>query len=314
MVLSPGLRSFVDYSGTGRRRARALKRAAGVALVPAMYPRGPVVPTYWWDMHPNFGDEMTPWLLPHFGIAPVHRAPSRARLVGVGSILEHLPTDFAGVVWGSGLIDDRPRPLPNATIVAVRGALTRDHLGAPRTTVLGDPALLVSRLIPRPKVRWRLGLVPHGHHRNHSAFLAPAKASPTEVQVINVHDRPARTVRRIAACDAILTTSLHGLVVADAYGIPAAWTMLEPALSGGDFKFRDYESVTSPGFTRRYEFHGGESLADLVRLTRPADLGCVAAATTSLEGSVDRLRDHFADRRKFPPATLIEALDGRGPP
>ncbi|WP_170175201.1 polysaccharide pyruvyl transferase family protein [Georgenia muralis] len=268
-------------------------------------------------MHPNFGDEMTPWLLPHFGIAPVHRAPSRARLVGVGSILEHLPTDFAGVVWGSGLIDDRPRPLPNATVVAVRGALTREHLGVPSTTVLGDPALLVSRLIPRPRVRWRLGLVPHGHHRDHPNFLAPAKNFPAEVRVINVHDRPARTVRRIAACDAILTTSLHGLVVADAYGIPAAWTVLQPALSGGDFKFRDYETVVTPSATRRYDFRPGETLTQLAARTRRADAAAVAVAMQGLDASVGTLHDIFAGEVRRPFSAAVDLLSAsasrRGP-
>lgn len=312
MSLSPALRSFVDYSGTGRRRARALKRAVGVALTPEMYPRGPVVPTYWWDMHPNFGDEMTPWLLPHFGIAPVHRAPSRARLVGVGSILEHLPTDFAGVVWGSGLIDDRPRPLPNATVVAVRGALTREHLGAPSTTVLGDPGLLTARLVPRPRTRWRLGLIPHGHHRHHPTFTATARASPEHVRIINVSNRPWRTAREIASCAAIITTSLHGLVVADAYGIPAAWTVLEPALSGGDFKFRDYETVATPTFSRRFEFRPDASPDDLVSHTRPADTAAVRAAVDALEGSVDQLLSLFAGAQRVPVAALMTLLNPLG--
>ena len=77
-----------------------------------MWRNGVVVPAYWWDGHPNFGDDLTPWLLPDFGVAPVHRVAGRARLAGVGSILEFFPADWDGAIWGSGLMYGRPHPLP----------------------------------------------------------------------------------------------------------------------------------------------------------------------------------------------------------
>jgi pyruvyltransferase len=37
---------------------------------------------------------------------------------------------------------------------------------------------------------------------------------------------------------------LHGLILADAYGVPNVWAKFSDRLVGGDWKFRDYYSVT----------------------------------------------------------------------
>ena len=67
---------------------------------------------------------------------------------------------------------------------------------------------------------------------------------------IDVRNGPDRVVREIASCAAVLSTSLHGLIVADAYDIPAAWATLAPDLMGGTFKFHDYESNVTAGAAR----------------------------------------------------------------
>ncbi len=54
-------------------------------------------------------------------------------------------------------------------------------------------------------------------------------------------ERPCGEVcAEISACARILSSSLHGLVVADSYGIPNARLVLSNQIIGGDFKFRDY--------------------------------------------------------------------------
>jgi hypothetical protein len=294
------------YDQALRRRSRAVLRLGSAALRPGLYPRSPVVQAYWWDGHPNFGDGLTPWLLPRFGVVPVHRVPDRAELVGVGSILEHMPEHFSGVVWGSGLMHDADRPLPRATVLAVRGELTRRRIAAPAGTPLGDPGLLVSRLLRRPPVRWRVGLVPHGHHRSHPAVLALAQRYPRDVHVVNVHGRTGHVVREIAACRYVISSSLHGVVVADAFGIPAAWTSLEPDLPGGAFKFRDHETVV--GDDRFLVLDGSSSLEELLGHVRPADPDRVSAAVADLERSAARLRRHFADHAAPPPLALARLL------
>jgi pyruvyltransferase len=38
----------------------------------------------------------------------------------------------------------------------------------------------------------------------------------------------------------IASSSLHGLILADAYGIPNVWMCLNKDTGGGEFKFKDY--------------------------------------------------------------------------
>ncbi len=221
------------------------------AARPPVWRRKAVVPTYWWDGHPNFGDGLTPWLLPRYGIIPVHRLAGRARLAGVGSIIEFLPTDYTGAIWGSGLIRDVRFSLLHAEVLAVRGPLTRERIGAPPDVPLGDPGLLVSRwLEPSRAPRSKVGLLPHGHHRSAAWTERAMRRLGADARLINVHQSPAKVARQISGCRTIVTSSLHGLVVADSYGIPAIWTTLEPALDGGEFKFHDYEAGVTPGRTR----------------------------------------------------------------
>jgi hypothetical protein len=301
----------MNYSGPLVRRLRQLRRIAIASTRPAMWRGGAVVPAHWWDGHPNFGDDLTPWLLPHYGVLPIHRVASRARLAGVGSILEFLPADWSGVVWGSGLMRGEPHPLPRARILAVRGHLTRELIGAQAEVALGDPGILVGRLRPRRERRWDVALVPHGHHRSHASFLALAESEGYRVHVVNVHQSAERVVREIGASAAVITTSLHGLVTADAYGIPAAWTMLEPQLGGGDFKFRDYESVVTPDATRLVTFDERMSLGDLVAAASAAPRETVEAACDALEAAAARLPEAIGEVGRFPADVLGVLAGGR---
>ena len=289
----------MSYHDRWPRRMRAARRFAQAALVPRAWRRGVIVPAYWWDGHPNFGDDLTPWLLPAYGVVPLHRMPQHARLAGVGSVLEFLPAEFDGAIWGSGLMHDGPHPLPDARALAVRGPLTLDRIGARGGTAFGDPGLLVSRRMPRPAVRWDVGFVPHGHHRSHPGFAALTAAAPGS-RVVNVHQSARRAVREIAACRMVVTTSLHGLVTADAFGIPAVWTTLDPPLGGGDFKFRDYEAAVTPGRTRHVAWADGITPRDLARAAWAADADRVRALADGLVRAIAGLPEELPGLRRFP--------------
>ena len=47
-------------------------------------------------------------------------------------------------------------------------------------------------------------------------------------------------MRAVKSCDLIVSSSLHGLICADAYGVPNEWIQLSDDLIGGNFKFRDH--------------------------------------------------------------------------
>ncbi|SDM42390.1 polysaccharide pyruvyl transferase family protein [Microbacterium azadirachtae] len=287
------------YDSPLRRRLRQARRILQAA--PAVGVRGVVVPAFWWDGHPNFGDALTPLLLPRYGIVPLHREPDRARLAGVGSIIQFLPDRFDGAVWGSGSIDDAERRLPSAHVLAVRGPLTAERIGA-EGVAYGDPGLLVGRHLKRPGSDGRVVLVAHGHHRRDEELLRFEAAAG--VRAVNVHRPAPGVLRGIASADAVLTTSLHGLVTADAYGIPAVWTTREPALIGGDFKFRDYEAAVTPGRSRFVSFEDLRTPDDVVRRARAADAARVTALCDGLESALRRLPEVLGALPRYPAGAL----------
>lgn len=148
-------------------------------------------------------------------------------------------------IWGSGFRSDKSiiHFLPQK-VHSVRGPLTRQKLleqGIDCPEVYGDPALLVSRYYrPTPRKKFKYGIIPH--YVDEKNPLVKAIISRPDVLVISMadykhwHDIPDA----VCSCEKIFSSSLHGLIVADSYGIPNVWVRFSDNIAGGDFKFRDY--------------------------------------------------------------------------
>jgi pyruvyltransferase len=196
---------------------------------------------YWWrkSLHRgNFGDELGPLLLERFtGIKPTFMPITEAELVTVGSIIGLIPDEWTGTVFGTGTLDrDSCSDLSAARVLAVRGEFTRQLCGLPAATPIGSPAILApSLLAKRPRQTIDVGIVPH--YRDSQM----PKRHPG-AYFIDVLDPPMSVLTAIARCGFIVTSSLHGLVAADALGIPH---VLEPSprVTGGLWKFQDYASA-----------------------------------------------------------------------
>jgi pyruvyltransferase len=281
----------LEYTGKFRRRARKLKNAARLVSNSELWPTCTSVKSYWWDYSPNFGDLLTLELLPHYGLAPtLHHGPG-IEFCGVGSLLEQLPAEFDGTVWGTGKItEDSSTPLPHANFLAVRGEFTRNALELDPDTPLGDPGLLVSRWIPRRRRRFAAGIVPHYTQLGNPWVKELAARLGGDCAVIDVRESPARTIQHITECDIILSSSLHGVVIADSYGIPVLWDIPSDSLKGGNFKFRDYESAATPGRTRRTTFHALDSLRSARTAASPADRAVIGRLNDALEHQLDVFR------------------------
>lgn len=272
------------------RSSRGIARTAG-AIVRG---RGsPVVPTFWCDDRRNFGDQLTPWLLRRYHLYPVLADPTKARLAGVGSILDALPSSFDGAIWGSGLIEDKPHPLPLATILSVRGSLTASHLGTPDSVTLGDPGILVARHVPRGQVGPMLGLVPHKTMQSSWEVRELASRYPSQIRVIDVRQGPTKVAHNIASCSGILTSSLHGLVVADSYSIPAAWFAPTAEMRGGDFKFRDYETSLGSAPSRRVSLRPEDALKSIMASLTPVHKDQIHTMASEIERSLCSLGPSF---------------------
>ena len=148
-------------------------------------------------------------------------------------------------IWGSGFRSDKSRlhVMPKK-IHSVRGPLTRQALlqqGFDCPEVYGDPALLVSRYYhPKPRKIFKYGIIPH--YVDEKNPLVRSIISRPDVLVISMadykhwHDIPDA----VCSCEKIISSSLHGLIVADSYGIPNTWVRFSDNIAGGSFKYLDY--------------------------------------------------------------------------
>lgn len=171
-------------------------------------------------------------------------------LVGLGSVLH-----FAGpddTIWGTGVIPGRfrwqdlqwfsrlrRRIAPSWDVRAVRGPLTREFmvrkLGIDCPEVYGDPALLLPEIVGAKAraPRRRYGVVPH--YRDLPLLTGEPVMSPLS---------PWQDVLTfILESELVVASSLHALIVAEAFGVPARWLhsdQLPSAKSEGSFKYQDY--------------------------------------------------------------------------
>lgn len=163
--------------------------------------------------------------------------PWQKTIVGIGSIIRM--SNKRACIWGSGFMNETER-CKGGTVYAVRGKLTSEKLvdqGFPLCDVYGDPALLLPLFIPAQKANIKIALIPH--YKEVDYFI---KNYGDRYHIINLKSRDVeRITKEIASCEYVLSTSLHGLIVAHAYQIPALW-IKHGYIDTDGFKFYDYFS------------------------------------------------------------------------
>lgn len=235
--------------------ARINRVVALMSQEPAVAERS--IPAYWWDEKSNFGDQITPWLIEMMTGRPAYNTiglPLAGQAVmAAGSIITGMNRGDM-TVWGSGLIspldDSRVEVLKHRAprrITAVRGEFTHAELtkklGWEVPAVFGDPALLLPSFFKphsRPELSKLPALVPHYAHRN----LLPKTSESSGFETVDVRKSPEVVVSQIANASSIVSTSLHGLIIAQTYGVPWIWLRIsDQDLVGDDFKFKDFFST-----------------------------------------------------------------------
>jgi pyruvyltransferase len=226
------------------------------------------VSAYWWVGVPNFGDIITPLLLKYYNYTPVHSSIGNAQLVSTGSILNMLPEDYEGIILGSGFINDTcKRRFEKAKVLALRGKYTKKLLGIESDIALGDPGLLASDTVKhRQNKKYVLGIIPHYVDSDNIKIMNLKKKYPKEIIVIDVKEQPEKVLEIIDSCNYIISSSLHGIIVADSFNIPTAWMSLSDKVVGNGFKFYDYNSAISAN-QMPVSITGLESLNSLIGLT-----------------------------------------------
>lgn len=243
--------------------------------------------TWWYE--PNFGDALNPYLLGKLSgrrveYCPQHRPFFKEEfkrflsnpctfdwqrmkwpetkepvIMAIGSMLEHSKPNY--LIWGTGFLRESGR-FGGGKVLAVRGKFSAAKLveqGFPKCEVYGDPALLLPLVYQvkgweHKQEKHRIGVIPHYEDYNTIKGMYP----DYEIIDMNTYDVES-VINKILDCDCILSSSLHGVIVAHAYGIPALW-IRGKGTGSETIKFKDYfSSVGIP-------FYGGSF--DLDRLIK----------------------------------------------
>lgn len=204
---------------------------------------------YWFKEKHNFGDHINIYIVSKLSgksIQWIHPKYSlKKNYLCIGSVLGIASSNT--IVWGSGLIDGNIKKLKKPKqICAVRGPKTRqilnDHnIKCPE--IYGDPALLLPRFYnPRIEKKYKVGVILHYVDKSMAYYEL---FNNEDIKVIDIQqNQPMNFIDELLECELIISSSLHGLIVSDAYGVPSIWVKLSNNILGNDFKFYDYfESV-----------------------------------------------------------------------
>ncbi|MBN9285834.1 MULTISPECIES: polysaccharide pyruvyl transferase family protein [unclassified Flavobacterium] len=149
------------------------------------------------------------------------------------------------IVWGSGIVSKEYK-IKKAVFLAVRGPQTRKHLlaqGYDVPEIYGDPALLLPKFYnPERKIKYDLGIIPH--YKDYNLVTAMYKDQENVLIIDLMTNDIEHVTGLILQCSRIISSSLHGVIVSQAYNIPAVWVKFSENIFGDGIKYQDYfESV-----------------------------------------------------------------------
>lgn len=200
---------------------------------------------FWFKNTQNFGDSLNPILLNILTGKKVEWVKSyspKEHYITIGSILETATKDT--IVWGSGFISEHKHCFEKPKkVCAVRGPKSReilinDDIECPK--VYGDPALLLPKIYsPSINKKYKLGIIAHFIDKDNE-WLKNLKQDH-EITIIDIQNPDIFTfIDEVLSCEKIASSSLHGIIVADAYNIPSLWVEFSDKVIGNGFKFLDY--------------------------------------------------------------------------
>lgn len=203
----------------------------------------------------NFGDQLNIDLFSFFNKSTQNDS---CIMLAIGSLLDSFllkkrkrKRKTPIIVYGTGFIKDKTKkdvfayPLK---VYACRGYNTLERLKQADdvqivdNVVVADPGILVSKIFDTKEIKkkYKLGIIPHYVDKD-SALLNKIKV--TNSVVLDICEDPKILVKKIAECECIISSAMHGLIAADSLGIPNIRMIVTDKLTGGDYKFDDYYSA-----------------------------------------------------------------------
>ena len=199
----------------------------------------------------NWGDELNYYLIRELSGKKIFNysdlyVRKEANVCCIGSIVDDMANENS-LIWGTGAISDKRkmRCIPKK-VYAVRGPLTRKYLisnGIDCPEIYGDPALLLSRIYnPLKTKKYTIGIIPHYVDYNNPLVERLKQLFGIDAVVISMsgYNDWHEVIDIISECDFVVSSSLHGIIISDAYRVPNVWIEFSDNVTGNGFKFRDY--------------------------------------------------------------------------
>lgn len=200
-----------------------------------------------WD---NFGDAIVPLLVKKMSNINVIWTPKNGKLKDsnhktnvyfvIGSILEQAGSN--NIIWGAGIMNSNSI-LKKAKYLAVRGPISYSRViasGHKMKMIWGDPALLCPFYFPIPKKCNTGKIILAPHYVDYENVVKKYKDN-LDVEILDLKsDNIELLIEKLATAKLVYSSSLHGLIVAQAYGVRAVWVMFSDLLNGDEIKFNDY--------------------------------------------------------------------------
>ncbi|WP_154670091.1 polysaccharide pyruvyl transferase family protein [Petrimonas mucosa] len=201
----------------------------------------------------NFGDDLNRDLVGlisgktviPYTFSSISRLKKSVNYLCIGSVISQL-TNERTVIWGSGVLSpELPLKHKPLKVLAVRGPLSRDYLvknGVDCPEIYGDPALLLSKYYQPVsyKKKYKIGIIPHYTDKNNPLLDIYKKYSGVYVFDVQNYGNYKLFIDTLCSCECVISSSLHGLIISDSYGIPNTWVEFSSGILGGHFKFIDY--------------------------------------------------------------------------
>lgn len=207
------------------------------------------IPLFYWDARPklgfsNFGDALSEAIIERIlgHTIPTTNDPncSRQKLLGIGSIMNYAQDN--DLVWGTGVNGTAPQQsylFTQLDVRAVRGPLSREFLlkrGIDCPEIYGDPILLFPLHFPEfqkpADPQYEFIIIPH--FSDEPLFAGCPN-------MVSVKEHWSIVVQKILASKFVISSALSGIIIAEAFGIPARLLQIDNKSNTEDlFKYTDY--------------------------------------------------------------------------
>lgn len=234
--------------------------------------------------HRNWGDDLNYYLMNRISNRPIvvyngfwfARKLKKKNYLCIGTLLDAVNySNPQTVVWGSGVSGQERSFVPPLEICSVRGYKTLEFLsthGIECPNSFGDPALLLPRYYSPffQRKKYKLGIIPHVIDLDFDV-INKIRETQTDILIIDLahYEKWTDVIDQICSCEIIASSSLHGLIVSDAYNIPNCWITLSGKISGGLFKFYDYFSSVNRKDSEPVKI---EKISDLLQVYKQVSL------------------------------------------